>query len=146
MFTKTFVAGTLTVIAFCGSALSPVSASAQRISELRTVSPARVVVETPTLVREHAPPLLRADSGEKSAYVAGMLSFLVPGAGSFYAGNSTHGWTHMLIEVGTFGAGLVVARSCNGELGCGIEVLTGVGAVLIGNQIWSVVKIGRAHV
>ena len=49
----------------------------------------------------------------------------------------------MLIEVGTFGAGLVVARSCNGELGCGIEVLTGVGAVLIGNQIWSVVTAVR---
>lgn len=139
MRAKMVVAGTLTVIAYCGLALRPASATAQRISEQRTVSPARVFVEAPTRVRENTLPLLRADSGGKSAFVAGMLSFLLPGAGSFYAGNSVHGWTHMLIEVGTFGAGLAVGRTCNGELGCGVGVLTGVGAVLIGNQIWSIV-------
>lgn len=139
MLLKTLAVGALTATAIYVLALSPAFANAQRISELRTVSPIPVAVELPKLVGEHSPPIPRADGGEKSAYVAGLLSFLLPGAGSFYAGNATHGWTHMLIEGGTFGAGFLVAHSCNGELGCGIEVLTGVGAVLIGNQIWSVV-------
>lgn len=139
MLFKTVAIGARTVAALCGFALSSASASAQRISELHTVSPLPFAVELLKREREHLPLIPRADGEEKSAYVAGLLSFLLPGAGSFYAGNSAHGWTHMLIEVGTFGAGLAVGRTCNGELGCGVEVLTGVGAVLIGNQIWSIV-------
>lgn len=146
MGAKPFAVGALLVTAVCGLAVIPTPGRAQRISELRTVSPVPIAVELPKLDREHSPPFPRAESGQKDAVVAGILSFLVPGAGSFYAGNATHGWTHMLIEVGTFGAGLAVARSCNGELGCGIEVLTGVGVVLIGNQIWSVITaVSDAH-
>ena len=146
MIVKPFALGALIVTAICGLALSPASVSAQRISELRTVSPVPVAVELPKLQREHSPPFPRADSGEKNAYVAGMLSFLVPGAGSFYAGNSAHGWTHLLIEGGAFASGFLIAHTCNGELGCGIEAITGVGVVLIGNQLWSIVTaVSDAH-
>lgn len=143
MLFKTVAISARTVTAHCGFALSSASASAQRISELHTVSPLPFAVERLKREREHSPPIPRAEGEEKSAYVAGLLSFLLPGVGSFYAGNSAHGWTHMLIEVGTFGAGLTVAHTCNGELGCGIEVLTGVGVVLIANQIWSIVTAVR---
>lgn len=148
MIVKTFAVAALFVTAICGLALSPTFVSAQRIRELRTVSPIAVAVELPKLEleREHSPPVPRADSGEKSAFAAGMLSFLVPGTGSFYAGNAAHGWTHMLIEVGTFGVGLQVAHTCNGDLGCGYGVLAGVGVVLIGNQLWSIVTaVSDAH-
>ena len=146
MIAKQFAVGAFIVTAICGLALNPASVGAQRISELRTVSPVPVTVELPKLEREHSPPFPRADNGEKSAYVAGLLSFLLPGTGSFYAGNSTHGWTHLLIEGGAFAAGFLVAQKCNGELGCGIEVITGVGVVLIGNQIWSIVTaVSDAH-
>ena len=148
MIVKSFAIGTLIVTAICGLALSPASVAAQRISELRTVSPVPVTVELPKLEldREHSPPLPRADSGEKSAFAAGMLSLLVPGTGSFYAGNAAHGWRHMLIEVGTFGVGFLVAHTCSGELGCGVEVFTGIGLVLMGNRIWSIIAaVSDAH-
>ncbi len=143
MFVKRAAMGALMVTALCGSALSPASACAQRISELHTVSPLPLTVEPSSLERDHSPPIPQADREEKSTYVAGLLSLLLPGAGSFYAGNSAHGWTHLLIEAGTFGAGFLVAHTCNGELGCGIEVLTGVGVVLIANQVWSIVTAVR---
>lgn len=146
MFDKTFTVGALAITAIFGVAMSPASGGAQRISELRTVSPVRVAVELPTIEREQSPSLPRANGDEKSAFTAGLLSLLVPGAGSFYADNAKHGWTHLLIEGGTFATGFLVAHSCNGELGCGIEVLTGVGVVLIGNQIWSIVTaVSDAH-
>ena len=49
----------------------------------------------------------------KDGTVAVIQSMLIfPGPGSFYAGNNSHGWRHLLIGVGTFGVMLASVSSC----------------------------------
>lgn len=45
-------------------------------------------------------PTVPAESEAKSPVAAGLLSFFVPGVGSFYAGNDKHGFVHLSIHVG----------------------------------------------
>ncbi len=55
--------------------------------------------------------------GEKSPALAGLLSFLiVPGAGSFYGGNSGHGVRHLVIAGATIiGAVAGFSAACDGD-------------------------------
>lgn len=45
-------------------------------------------------------PTAPAANEAKSPLAAGLLSFLIPGVGSFYAGNSNHGFAHLSIALG----------------------------------------------
>ena len=81
----------------------------------------------------------REEAG-KSPLLAGFLSLYIPGAGSFYAGNSGHGYRHLLgVPVAggllfILGAGIGDAGVVPGYLGL---------ATLIGNWPWSVVTAVR---
>ncbi|MBI5601145.1 MAG: hypothetical protein HY944_06225 [Gemmatimonadetes bacterium] len=54
-------------------------------------------------------PFVPAEGEVKSPVAAGLLSLLVPGVGSFYAGNSKHGFTHFGVALG---AAFVAMASC----------------------------------
>jgi len=73
-------------------------------------------------------------AAHKSAVAAGVLSLWVPGMGSFYAGNTRHGWRHLGIHVAS--AGLVTAACHEGIDGC--NGVGGIGALaLLGNFVWA---------
>ncbi len=72
-----------------------------RVPALADVSGAPVL--TPGL------PAVPAESEVRSPVAAGLLSFLIPGAGSFYAGNSKRGFVHLSIALG---AAFVGMASC----------------------------------
>jgi hypothetical protein len=81
--------------------------------------------------------------GEKSTWLAGLLSFFLPyGTGSFYAGNSTHGVRHLVIG-GTALVGTVVglAIACDDgfnycdEDNAGWYVAGGFAIVWLGNWV-----------
>ena len=74
----------------------------------------------------------------KDPAVAGLLSFLLPGLGSFYAGNSGHGILHLAIGLGSYAVmyGGLNSDACQWEDDCAVA---GVGAVVyLGNAIWSI--------
>lgn len=77
---------------------------------------------------------------EKSPFGAGLMSWLVPGLGSFYAGDTGHGITHLAIGAGSFGIMAATASGCNlfgeDEPTCGIAVAAAL--VFVGNSVWSV--------
>ena len=51
-------------------------------------------------------------AGEKSPAAAGALSLLIPGAGSYYAGNGLHGTIHLLTAVASLALLVGEAASC----------------------------------
>lgn len=76
-------------------------------------------------------------SDEKDPLLAGVLSFVVPGVGSFYAGNTRHGWTHLLIHAASYALLVSSATSTtNGKSAAGTAGL-GVAALLV-NNVWSI--------
>lgn len=86
-------------------------------------------------------PTVPAESEAKSPVAAGILSLLMPGVGSFYAGNSRHGFVHFGVAVGSMFVGMA---SC----GQGKDAPCGgasVGAILINlvNWPWSIVTAVR---
>jgi hypothetical protein len=85
--------------------------------------------------------------GEKSTWLAGLLSFFLPyGTGSFYAGNSSHGVRHLVIG-GTALVGTVVglAIACDDgfnycdEDNAGWYVAGGFAIVWLGNWVWGTI-------
>lgn len=52
-------------------------------------------------VRTGSAPLAPVEGEAKSPVAAGLLSSFVPGVGSFYAGNSKHGFVHFTIHMGS---------------------------------------------
>jgi hypothetical protein len=95
-----------------------------------------------------------ADVDRKDPALAGILSFLIPGVGSFYAGNSTHGFIHLGIHVVSYV--LIVSSVSNAVNDCafgdcsssstsGGELALG-SIVLLGNDVWSIfTAVGDAH-
>jgi hypothetical protein len=77
---------------------------------------------------------------EKSPFGAGLMSWLMPGLGSFYAGDSGHGTTHLAIAAGSFGLMAATADGCNlfgeDEPTCGVALAAAL--VFIGNGVWSI--------
>jgi len=77
----------------------------------------------------------------KEPLVAGLLSWLFPGLGNFYAGNSGHGVRHVIIEVA--GLGLLVAGAAQNTDPNSLEVQGG-GLIIAGlvvvvvNGVWSI--------
>ena len=75
----------------------------------------------------------------KEPIIAGVLSWLLPGLGSFYADNSKHGVRHLIIE----GVGLVVfiagAAMENDKAGSGDGLIIAGYTVFIVNGVWSII-------
>lgn len=121
-----------------------VSAAAQRSESARIVHrppPAlggvRVV---PALAAGSLP--FAPDEGEaKSPVAAGLLSFLIPGVGSFYAGNSNHGFAHLGIALG---AAVISFAECGQGHDAPCGGASGAGALIsLVNWPWSIVTAVR---
>ena len=97
------------------------------------------------------PPFVQQAVGRKSPALAGVLSWLIPGTGSFYAGNSGHGTRHLVLGVITIGgvfAGLSSACEdgvCDADdSGIAIAAVSLLGAAV--NGIWGIITaVGDAH-
>ncbi len=99
------------------------------------------------VIGEPLGPILQ-QPGEKSTWLAGILSFFIPfGTGSFYAGNTGHGIRHLVIG-GTSFTGMMVgwAIACEDwsegycdEDSAGWYVAGGFALVYLGNWIWGTV-------
>lgn len=77
-----------------------------------------------------------ADS--KDPTLAGILSFLIPGVGSFYAGNGGHGIRHLGLHLGSYVLIGAAVASCDYDCsGSGGLVLLG-SLALLGNDVWSI--------
>jgi hypothetical protein len=118
---------------------APMTVMAQRVSDAR-------------VAMSHAPssvtPLLASSSGSASPAAAGLMSLVIPGLGSFYAGYGRHGGTHLGIAAASLAvmvAGVAAALSecpilsdqpCNSSGG---SALAAIGFVTYGvNDIVSV--------
>jgi hypothetical protein len=80
----------------------------------------------------------QAAVNRKDPFTAGLLSWLIPGLGSFYAGNSNHGFLHLGIGLGSYAVlyGGLNSDACQWEDDCSVA---GVGLVIyLGNAIWSI--------
>jgi hypothetical protein len=83
-----------------------------------------------------------ADSGRRSPIAAGIMSFIMPGVGSAYAGNNYHGAIHGSIAL-TLAVGGAVAASadhCNGQdcPGQNQAAIVVIIAAYLTNEVWSV--------
>jgi len=143
MTAKTLLLGLATVAGV--SLFAPVTAGAQDADVPRLTGPR---VALPQAFRVVSP---AADSGathqvagNKSPPLAGVLSFFVPGLGSFYAGNSGHGVRHLGIAVA--GAVLYVSGTDCTASGTGYgtscsystAAQVGLGVILV-DWIWATV-------
>jgi hypothetical protein len=101
-----------------------------------------VMVATVPVSAQQVTPVARAASPSKSPELAGTLSWLLPGAGSFYAGNVGHGFRHLVAVPLVLGATVMTYRwadTGSGELGSTQAVVLLSGALLLaGNTLWSV--------
>ena len=90
-------------------------------------------------------PIVPRAGSEKDPFVAGLLSWVIPGVGSFYAGNSRHGVTHLVAHLASYGLILGGAASCttnySGAATCSSSsaATVGIGFVaLVVNDVWSI--------
>lgn len=125
----------------CGVLLlvPPTTAAAQQLS-------APVVS---SVIRSDGNPVAAPQStlSRKSPALAGILSWLVwPGVGSYYAGNSGHGTRHLLIGVASMGTLIPLLVTCDNDGFCDFDndtarlsIAIGLGAVWLGNSIWSII-------
>jgi hypothetical protein len=90
------------------------------------------VVPTPGLGLEATTAAGAPAADSKSPVLAGVLSFLIPGVGSFYAGNTNHGLVHLGIDLGAI---VVMSAGFSGNNQGAADV--GYFAY-IGNWIWSI--------
>jgi hypothetical protein len=91
----------------------------------------------------------------KSAALAGIMSWFIPGLGSFYAGNSGHGIRHIVIHIVALGAFIGgVVSTADAATGTGINVdeerdtwlILGGAGVMFLNSIWSIITaVGDAN-
>lgn len=139
--------------------LAPVSASAQEIvtpplagaQEVTALPLAGPRIDQVQVFRVVSPELGLAGAtlqavDRKDPLVAGILSWLIPGLGSFYAGNSGHGVRHLVIAVG--GYALLVAGAASDDClygdSCGL-LYAGAGVIVV-NAVWGIVTaVGDAN-
>ncbi|MHB1096351.1 MAG: hypothetical protein ACYC3F_09255 [Gemmatimonadaceae bacterium] len=119
------------------------TAAAQRSESARLVHLRAPASGSVSVVPERtgSAPLLPAESGAKSPLAAGVLSLFMPGVGSFYAGNSKHGFVHFGIALGSM---FVVMASCGqgNDAPCG-GVADAAVLVNLVNWPWSIVTAVR---
>ena len=116
----------------------PLRAQAQDVAAVYAQSAVSVVF----LPADGAPPAM-LQQGTKSPVLAGVLSWILPGLGSYYAGNSGHGTRHLAIEgvalgVTIWGLAESVDDIISGETDVHPALWVGVGALVV-NGIWSIV-------
>lgn len=75
----------------------------------------------------------------KDPFVAGALSWLVPGLGSFYAENSRHGKRHLIILGGSVVALAAGWNSCISSLAGSCTLMTLGYVAWLGNDVWAIV-------
>lgn len=117
----------------------PQTSHAQRVQAMAGVSHQATIPFASELEPAFTrPPLPRVAEGEKDPMIAGVLSLILPGAGSFYAGNSPHGIRHLAIEVASYA---VLFGACNpGSTVNGCGAALGLSYVaLLGNTCWAIV-------
>jgi hypothetical protein len=94
-----------------------------------------------------------APAVRKDPLVAGLLSWFLPGVGSFYAGKAGHGWRHLVIEAGAIAVAIVGVSQDGEDTSChsypdGYECTTvtgpnwtlclvGLGGMVV-NSVWSI--------
>lgn len=119
------------------------SAAAQRSESARIVhrpTPAMgSVIFVPAL--EGSVPLVPAEGEARSPVAAGLLSLFMPGVGSFYAGNSQHGFAHFGVALGAAAVAMVSCGQGNDSPCGGVSAA----AVLVSlvNWPWSIVTAVR---
>lgn len=87
-------------------------------------------------------PVVQGADGKVVLLAAG-LSAVVPGVGSLYAGNAKHGWTHLLVHLGSSSVLFVGMVDCltDWEGGCSNENVYGLTALAFAvNWAWSIVS------
>jgi NADH:ubiquinone oxidoreductase subunit 6 (subunit J) len=98
--------------------------------------------------------LVAQQADRKDPLVAGILSWIIPGLGSFYAGNSGHGVRHIVIYAGAVVLLFVGAAQAaeeidpfTGEVDEGSFALMGAAlVVLVANSIWAIITaVGDAN-
>lgn len=119
------------------------TAAAQRSESARIVHRPSPTLGSVRVVpaRAGSLPLVPAESGAKSPLAAGLLSLFMPGVGSFYAGNSKHGFAHFGVALGS---AFVAMASCGqgNDAPCG-GVADAAVLVNLVNWPWSIVNAVR---
>lgn len=117
--------------------------------EGQAVEPARPLVSRSASSRVasfDAPVQQAADRRDPT--LAGIMSFIIPGVGSFYAGNSGHGLRHLGIHLGSYVLIGAAAASCDYDCSSNAGMV-GLGALaLLANDVWSIfvaVNDAKAH-
>jgi len=83
------------------------------------------------------PVAAQSDTSHRNPFVAGALSYFLPGAGSLYAGHPRHGITHMVVAAASFaGMGAAASSRSNAQQLFGVSSLLTFGV----NSVWSVVS------
>jgi hypothetical protein len=98
----------------------------------------------PTVAGDTAAPAPADPTTSRSPALAGVLEFIVPMAGHFYAGAPRRGLAPLGLVVGGLAVLAWDGSRCDGNLGCsGGAVLTGAGLVVAG-RLWGVASAVRA--
>lgn len=101
MIRRALIAPMSFVLLGLGSLLTGPELGAQRLRDART-GMSMPEFSNPALpaAPQAKPEFPKEDTG-KSPFLAGVLSWVIPGVGSFYAGNNRHGWVHLLVFAGS---------------------------------------------
>ena len=88
-------------------------------------------------------------ASEKSPAVAGLLSFVLPGAGQFYNGENSKGWSDLAWQVGGYlatsiGSGIVVSASSDAGIILGAILMIGGAATCGYNGVASIIDAVRS--
>jgi hypothetical protein len=138
-------------LAYCMAVLTVIITSHANAQELYAEASNLPVVftknlltkETGTGLNARAISILDSNANTKNPVFAGVLSVVVPGLGSFYAGCTGHGVRHLAavpIIIGVTALGLKGVNKDDGEVEAAeLLVLAGGIGLLLVNSVWSVV-------
>lgn len=145
MIRRALIASMSTVLLGLGSLLTGPELGAQRLRDARAGISMPGFSNPALSTVPHTKPALPKDGTGKSPILAGVLSYPIPGVGSFYAGNYRHGSVHLLVHVGSF---LLLTTTPKCPVGpnnpdqiiCPQNAVTLplLATVLVANDIWSI--------
>jgi hypothetical protein len=127
-------------IVICGVASSGAIAQSSGNAPVASLRPSAVVRSVEGLGLQ-APAVK-----QKNPTLAGLLSFVVPGLGSFYAGNPKAGAFHLVVHALSYALIVGAAIDCENHP-CEMSAATGAGVlVMLANDVVSIFKAaGDAH-
>jgi len=131
------IARTFALTALVVTAMA-IPAEAQRLAESRSA-----LTATPFALDASIP---QQAATRKEPALAGVLSFIIPGLGSFYAGNNRHGIIHLSVHVASFFVMIVGAAAAVDTVDPTTGAISGggIGTFMVGwlalvvNDIWSI--------